>query len=99
MGEHFDIEPKSYFDAFSSLQSVDNVSFKPAGDSTIQLFEGQTGSEEQQWRPHVRDWLVFICVVILAMMDAFDSTVMITVLPVGQPSQTLNNKKNQTNSE
>ncbi|KAJ5697360.1 hypothetical protein N7488_011044 [Penicillium malachiteum] len=80
--ETFDIEPKTTFDPFTSLQSVDHVSSNPvAGESRIQLFESEPMAEERSWRPHIRDKLVFICIVILAMMDAFDSTVMITVLP------------------
>lgn len=74
----FDVESKTTLDRFSSAGN----SYNPAQESTLQLFESDSLSEEQQWRFGVRDWLVFICIVILAMMDAFDSTVMITVLPV-----------------
>ncbi|KAJ5898149.1 hypothetical protein N7504_008437 [Penicillium tannophilum] len=73
----FDVESKTTLDRFSSAGN----SYNPAQESTLQLFESDSLSEEQQWRFGVRDWLVFICIVILAMMDAFDSTVMITVLP------------------
>ncbi|KAJ6006141.1 hypothetical protein N7451_004085 [Penicillium sp. IBT 35674x] len=73
----FDVESKTTLDRFSSAEH----SYNPAQESTLQLFESESLSEEQQWRFGVRDWLVFICIVILAMMDAFDSTVMITVLP------------------
>ncbi|KAJ5802689.1 uncharacterized protein N7503_005139 [Penicillium pulvis] len=73
----FDVESKTTLDRFSSAEN----SYNPAQESTLQLFESDSLSEEQQWRFGVRDWLVFICIVILAMMDAFDSTVMITVLP------------------
>jgi len=35
------------------------------------------------WRPGVREWLVIICVSIVVMMDAFDATVVIPLVPVG----------------
>jgi len=76
------VESKTTLERFSSVDQ----SYNPAQESTIQLFESESLPEEQQWRFGVRDWLVFICIVILAMMDAFDSTVMITVLPVGYES-------------
>lgn len=34
------------------------------------------------WRPGVREWLVLICVSIVVMMDAFDATVVIPLVPV-----------------
>ncbi|KAJ5745797.1 hypothetical protein N7520_010979 [Penicillium odoratum] len=74
----FDVESKITLDPLSSVQSVDHV-LHPAQESTLQLFQPEIPPKE--WRFDVRDWLVFICIVILAMMDAFDSTVMITVLP------------------
>lgn len=73
------MESKTTLDRFSSAEN----SYNPAQESTLQLFESESLPDEQQWRFGVRDWLVFICIVILAMMDAFDSTVMITMLPVG----------------
>ncbi|KAJ6102868.1 hypothetical protein N7486_005295 [Penicillium sp. IBT 16267x] len=76
----FDVESKTTLDRLSSAQSVDH-SYDPAQESTYHLFESESLPEEQQWRFGVRDWLVFICIVILAMMDAFDSTVMITMSP------------------
>ncbi|OJJ81705.1 uncharacterized protein ASPGLDRAFT_50251 [Aspergillus glaucus CBS 516.65] len=33
------------------------------------------------WRPGVREWLVLICVSIVVMMDAFDATVVIPLVP------------------
>lgn len=74
--------PKTDFGPRTSVQSVDDVTPNSALESTIQLFDSELSSDEQQWRPGVRDWLVFICIVILAMMDAYDATVLIPVLPV-----------------
>lgn len=34
------------------------------------------------WRPGVREWLVLICVSIVVIMDAFDATVVIPLVPV-----------------
>lgn len=76
-------ESKTELDPRKSVQSVDDVTPNSALESTVQLFESEPSPDEQQWRPGVRDWLVFICIVILAMMDAFDATVLIPVLPVG----------------
>ncbi|KAJ5677816.1 uncharacterized protein N7477_003449 [Penicillium maclennaniae] len=81
LADTFVIEPKSTFDPRTSIHSVDDGSPNPAQESTIQLFESDPSPEDQQWRPGVCDWLVFICIVILAMMDAFDAAVLIPVLP------------------
>lgn len=78
----FVIEPKSSLDPRTSIHSVEDETPNPAQESTIQLFEAEPYPDDQQWRPGVRDWLVFICIVILAMMDAFDAAVLIPVLPV-----------------
>ncbi|KAJ5939774.1 hypothetical protein N7466_002908 [Penicillium verhagenii] len=79
----FDVESKTTFDPYSSAKSFDHGSYPyyPAQESTLHLFEPELSSDEQQWRFEVRDWLVFICIIILAMMDAFDSTAMIAILP------------------
>jgi hypothetical protein len=66
--------------------SVDDVTPIPAQESRLHLFETQPSSEEQQWTPDLRDWLVFINILILAMMDTFDATVMMPVLPVSHTS-------------
>lgn len=63
--------------------SVDDVAPIPAQESRLRLFETQPSPEEQQWQPDLRDWLVFVNILILAMMDTFDATVMMPVLPVG----------------
>lgn len=34
------------------------------------------------WRPGVKEWLVLVCVSIVVMMDAFDATVVIPLVPV-----------------
>lgn len=79
---NFDHESKFALDPHASVQSVDDVTPDQAQDSTLQLFENVTPTDTQQWRPGVRDWLVFICIVILTMMDSFDATVLIPMLPV-----------------
>lgn len=79
--QFFDHESKSALGPHASLQSVDDVKTDPAQDSKIHLFENEI-PPDTQWRPGVRDWLVFICIVIIAMMDAFDATVLIPMLPV-----------------
>jgi hypothetical protein len=66
--------------------SVDDVTPIPPQESRLQLFETQLSTEEQQWTPDLRDWLVFINILIFAMMDMFDATVMIPVLPVSNTS-------------
>jgi hypothetical protein len=80
--QYFGHESKTTLDPNASVQSVDDVKH-PAQESTLQLFENEEPTDAQQWQPGVRDWLVFICIVILAMMDAFDATVLIPMLPVG----------------
>lgn len=76
-------ESKAELGTRTSVHSVDDVTPVSAPESTLQLFESECSPYEQQWRPGVRDWLVFICIVILAMMEAFDATVLIPILPVG----------------
>lgn len=66
--------------------SIDDVTPIPAQESKLQLFETQPSLEEQQWTPDLRDWLVFVNILILAMMDTFDATVMMPVLPVRNKS-------------
>lgn len=76
-------DSKAELDTHTSVHSVDDVTPNSALESAAQFLESQPSPDEQQWRPDVRDWLVFICIIILAMMDAFDATVLIPVLPVG----------------
>ncbi|EPS32295.1 hypothetical protein PDE_07255 [Penicillium oxalicum 114-2] len=52
-----------------------------AQESQLQLFEGPLSDEEPQWQPDLRDWLVFVNILIFAMMDTFDATVMMPILP------------------
>lgn len=66
--------------------SVDDVTPIPAQESRLHLFETHPSPEEQQWQPDLRDWLVFVNILILAMMDTFDATVMMPILPVGYNS-------------
>ncbi|KAJ5243093.1 uncharacterized protein N7469_001420 [Penicillium citrinum] len=79
--QYFDHEPKVALGPHASVQSVDDVKSDPAQESTIHLFANEISTDSQEWRPNVRDWLIFICIVILSMMDAFDATVLIPMLP------------------
>lgn len=82
--DFIDYDTKVNFDARASVHSVEDEETKthPVLGSTIQLFESEQPSDDRRWQPGIRDRLVFICIIILAMMDAFDATVMIPVLPV-----------------
>ncbi|KAJ5496495.1 Major facilitator superfamily domain general substrate transporter [Penicillium fimorum] len=87
MGRHsiaeeiYDNEFKINFGVPDSVRSVDGTMHNPALGSSIQLFEREPSLEEQQRRFEVREWLVFICVIILAMMDSFNATILIPALP------------------
>lgn len=78
----YDNQPKINFGVPDSVRSDDDVTQNPALGSSIQLFESEPSAEEQKRRLEVRDWLVFICIVVLAMMDSFNATVLIPALPV-----------------
>ncbi|KAL4991242.1 major facilitator superfamily domain-containing protein [Aspergillus falconensis] len=39
-------------------------------------------SESIVWRPRLREWLVLSCVSFVAMLDAFDTTTMVPIIPV-----------------
>lgn len=90
MGRHstaseiFDNESKIDF-GVPNTKSVEDVTCHPAGlglSSSIQLFENQPTIEEQERRFGVQQWLVFICIIIVAVMDSFNATVLIPALPV-----------------
>lgn len=80
----FDNDSCTNLDPRGSAQSVAEVKSGPGLGSAIQLFQCEPSPDEQKWQPGVRDWLVFICIIILAMMDAFDATVLVPALPVGR---------------
>jgi hypothetical protein len=88
MGRHslvediYDNQSKINFGVPDSVRSEDDVTQNPALGSSIQLFDSEPSAEEQKRRFEVREWLVFICIVILAMMDSFNATVLIPALPV-----------------
>ncbi|KAJ5807358.1 hypothetical protein N7447_010814 [Penicillium robsamsonii] len=87
MGRHsiaeeiYDNESKINFGVPDSVRSMDGAMHNPALGSSIQLFEREPSLEEQQRRFEVREWLVFICIIILAMMDSFNATILIPALP------------------
>lgn len=81
--EIYDDESKINFGVPDSVRSVDGMTtHNPALGSSIQLFESDPSTEEQKRRIEVQEWLVFICIVILAMMDSFNATILIPALPV-----------------
>lgn len=56
-------------------------------DCTLALYDAEHYDREQQreeqpWQSNPRDWVIIVCVAIVAMMDAFDSTVLLPALPV-----------------
>ncbi|KAJ5152120.1 hypothetical protein N7492_010415 [Penicillium capsulatum] len=80
--ETFDNDSKLSFDPYSSIYSLDVVrATSPAQESRVHLVEGEQTNNEPPWQPSVRDWLIFCCVIVLAMMDAFDATILIPSLP------------------
>ncbi|KAJ5312784.1 hypothetical protein N7508_003614 [Penicillium antarcticum] len=87
MGRHsiaseiFDNESKIDFGVRDSVLTVDDVTPYPPVGSSIQLFESEPLPEEHAWRFGVREWLVFVCIVILSMMDSFNATSLIPALP------------------
>jgi hypothetical protein len=44
--------------------------------------DSSTGLERIVWRPRVKEWLVLTCVSLVAMLDAFDTTMMVPIIPV-----------------
>jgi hypothetical protein len=83
--EIYDNESKINFGVPDSVKSVDDVNSHPAGlglGSSIQLFETEPTVDEQERRFGIQQWLIFICIVILAMMDSFNATILIPALPV-----------------
>ena len=84
----FGFESKTTLDLRNSVDDVTPVPPQPH-ESRLQLFETEPSIQEQQWTPDLRDWLVFVNILIFAMMDTFDATVMIPVLPVSHTSPRL----------
>lgn len=80
--EIYENESKINFGVPDSIQSVDDVTTNPALGSSIQLFERESSPDEEKRRLGIREWLIFICIVILAMMDSFNATILIPALPV-----------------
>ncbi|KAF7717119.1 Uncharacterized protein PECH_004469 [Penicillium ucsense] len=63
------------------LSTISPDVHEKAQESQLQLFEGPRSDEQQQWHPDLRDWLVFVNILVSAMMDTFDATVMIPIVP------------------
>lgn len=43
------------------------------------------GFRNRGWRPSVREWLILICVSAMVMMDAYNATVIVPMVPVSKP--------------
>lgn len=46
--------------------------------------EDPSGAGDAPWRPSVKEWLIIICVSIVVLMDAYDATVIVPLVPVCQ---------------
>lgn len=79
--EIFENETKINFGIPDSVRSADETPNLALG-SSIQLVESEPSPEEEKRRLGIREWLVFICIIILAVMDSFNATVLIPALPV-----------------
>ncbi|KAJ5782313.1 Major facilitator superfamily domain general substrate transporter [Penicillium paradoxum] len=79
--EIYENETKINFGVPDSVRSMGDRTPNPALGSSIQLFESESSTEEEKRRLGIRGWLVFICIVILAIMDSFNATVLIPALP------------------
>ncbi|KAL3437515.1 major facilitator superfamily domain-containing protein [Aspergillus tetrazonus] len=44
--------------------------------------DSSADSESVVWRPRLGEWLVLICVSFVAMLDAFDATMLVPIIPV-----------------
>ncbi|KAJ5894028.1 hypothetical protein N7495_005719 [Penicillium taxi] len=78
-GNYFVNDTKIH-DPYASVLNIEDVGIHPAQHSQVQLFDSEP-SNGQKWKLGLREWLILICIGILTMMDAFDSTVLITMLP------------------
>lgn len=89
MGRHstpseiFDIESKTDFGVPN--KTIQNVTSHPAGlglGSTVQLFENEATIVEEERISGIQQWLVFVCIVILAIMDSLNATILIPGISV-----------------
>ncbi|KAL3476062.1 major facilitator superfamily domain-containing protein [Aspergillus californicus] len=46
------------------------------------ISDSETDLESIVWRPRVKEWLVLSCVSLIAVLDAFDATMLIPIIPV-----------------
>lgn len=44
--------------------------------------ESSEDLETNVWKPRVKEWLVLSCVSLVAILDAFDATMMVPIIPV-----------------
>ncbi|KAJ5558213.1 Major facilitator superfamily domain general substrate transporter [Penicillium sp. DV-2018c] len=79
--EIFENETKINFGVPDSVRSVGDMTPNLTLRSPLQLFESEYSLEEEKRRLGIRGWLVFVCIVILAMMDSFNATILIPALP------------------
>ncbi|KAL4807870.1 major facilitator superfamily domain-containing protein [Aspergillus unguis] len=75
---HADDGSKTQLHEISGAQHlVDSLCLEhgPSSDSSTDL-------ESIVWRPRLKEWLVLICVSLVAMLDAFDATMVVPIIPV-----------------
>lgn len=71
-------KPRRDFHSFDG----DTLSFA----ETVDLSVTECNHEGMEWKPLVKDWLVLTCVSILTLMEAFDTTMVIPIIPVRDSS-------------
>lgn len=67
-------------------KTIEDVKSPPAGlglGSSVQLFDIEHSTVVEQERiVGIQQWLVFVCIIILAVMDSFNATILIPAIPV-----------------
>ncbi|KAL4761346.1 major facilitator superfamily domain-containing protein [Aspergillus foveolatus] len=67
-------------------QLHENISAEDLGESIYlerpPFSDSSADSESVVWRPRLGEWLVLICVSFVAMLDAFDATMLVPIIPV-----------------
>ncbi|CAG8195873.1 unnamed protein product [Penicillium salamii] len=66
-------------------KTIEDVKSPPAGlglGSSVQLFDIEHSTVVEQERiVGIQQWLVFVCIIILAVMDSFNATILIPAIP------------------
>lgn len=67
-------------------QLHESISAEDLGESIFlerpPFSDSSADSDSIVWRPRLGEWLVLICVSFVAMLDAFDTTMMVPIIPV-----------------